>query len=383
MIIADLQPMTLTDNLNKNPIFRSYFVIEKVHSVKTEFMRLIKSTLLILITGLFSGLQAQDIHWSLFQMSPLTLNPALTGAYEGTARIGGIYRDQARSFLPNAYVTPSFYGDAPLLKGAVLYNDQAGAGALTNTGALASISYHKSLDKKRNTLLSFGLQGGFVQRSIEFGDINNGGLVFRNELEQQFSSGGALQRISTNLPSDNPSRGYFDLSAGVLLTAKLNKQTDLNIGFSLYHILTPRYGLIETNDNSNDPQATTRLPRRFQLHGQFNFDMSKKWTLSPAFLFNRISSASELQVQALLGYQINLEKDLILKFGPGYRLGDALEILMGVDLKSLRVMASYDATLSSLSDLNNSVGGFEIAASYIIKIFKEPVVKPVIFCPRF
>lgn len=355
-------------------------------------MRLIKSTLLILLTGLFSGLQAQDIHWSLFQMSPLTLNPALTGAYEGTVRIGGIYRDQARSFLPGAYVTPSFYADAPLLNvgktdwigvGGMLYNDQAGAGSLTNTGALASVSYHKSLDKKRNTVLTFGLQGGFVQRRIEPGDINDGGLLFANEIDQRFQSGGnAYQRIGANLPQD-PNRSFFDLNAGVLLTAKMNKQTDINIGFSLYHLLTPRYGLIETNDNVTNDQATTRLPRRFQLHGQFNFKMSKKWTLSPAFLYNRISSASELQVQGMLGYKINPEKDLTLKFGPGYRLGDALEILMGVDIKNLRVMASYDATLSSLSDLNNSVGGFEIAASYIIKIFKEPVVKPVIFCPRF
>ena len=35
---------------------------------------------------------AQDIHFTQFTMSPLTLNPGLTGKFEGTVRIGGIYR---------------------------------------------------------------------------------------------------------------------------------------------------------------------------------------------------------------------------------------------------------------------------------------------------
>ncbi|MEM9823243.1 MAG: PorP/SprF family type IX secretion system membrane protein [Bacteroidota bacterium] len=369
-------------------------------------MRLIRYTLLVLLIGLFSGLQAQDIHWSLYQMSPLTLNPALTGAYEGTARIGGIYRDQARSITSNAFSTPSIYGDAPLLNvgktdwvgvGGLLFSDQAGEGQLQNTAALASIAYHKSLDKKRNTVLSFGLQGGIVQRRIDLngtstenpdGGFTNTGLWFGDEVEQSLRNN--QPRMQTSMSRQNgfvDNVSYFDLNAGVLLTTKLNKQTDINIGASLYHILKPKYGFFKGNENPSgiqDPDSlTVRLPMRFQLHGQFNFAMNKKWTLSPGFLYNRISSASELQVQALLGYTINPQKETTLRFGPGYRLGDAFEVLLGVDMKNLRVMASYDVTLSSLSDLNSSVGGFEIAAYYIIKIFKEPVVKPVIFCPRF
>ena len=74
--------------------------------------------------------------------------------------------------------------------------------------------------------------------------------------------------------------------------------------------------------------------------------------LSPGFLYNSIGGASEMQVQAVVGYQINPEKDLRLKLGPGYRIGDAMQVLLGAETGNLKVMASYDITLSGLSELN-------------------------------
>ena len=50
--------------------------------------------------------------------------------------------------------------------------------------------------------------------------------------------------------------------------------------------------------------------------------------------------------------------------------------------KDFKFAASYDITLSELNNGgNNTVGGFEIAVTYIGKIFKAPKVKPVFFCP--
>ena len=42
---------------------------------------------------------AQDRHFSQFYSSPLTLNPALTGAFDGKYRVGTNYRDQWRGLL--------------------------------------------------------------------------------------------------------------------------------------------------------------------------------------------------------------------------------------------------------------------------------------------
>ena len=76
---------------------------------------------------------------------------------------------------------------------------------------------------------------------------------------------------------------------------------------------------------------------------------------------------------------------MTLYVGPGYRMieNDAIEAILRFDYKQFRVGAAYDFNVSSLSSISNNKGGFEIAVSYIAKIFKEPTVKPVIFCPRF
>ncbi|MBK8562535.1 MAG: hypothetical protein IPN76_04125 [Saprospiraceae bacterium] len=45
----------------------------------------------------------------------LHINPAFAGAYEGTFRIGGIYRDQARTAIGKSAYSTALCGDAPIL----------------------------------------------------------------------------------------------------------------------------------------------------------------------------------------------------------------------------------------------------------------------------
>ena len=132
-------------------------------------MKMIKPLLLTLSLFLFGHLHAQDIHWSLFNLSPLTLNPAHTGDFNGTFRVGGIIRDQARSVLSNEdYLTPSIHVDAPIIMlgkrnwlgiGGMVYNDKAGTAALTTTSAMLSAAIHIPTNRKGTSIFSFGLQG--------------------------------------------------------------------------------------------------------------------------------------------------------------------------------------------------------------------------------
>ncbi len=343
-------------------------------------MKFVKILLFFLTVFFCQSAVAQDIHWTMYDMSPLTLNPANTGAFEGTFRVGGIYRDQYNSISSAiGYKTPSFYIDAPIIPGfgkndwvglgGVLYNDQAGAGKLNNLGTLASIAYHLGLSKKGTSHLTLGVQGGMVQRSV---DVTNTGWVFEDELPVDVNPNGGLD------PSPNRSalvgeKQYVDINAGLMFTSKLNKTMDMRIGLVFKHITQPEYNL----SNSR----TEKLPMRITGHGTFNIGLSDKWMLSPSFLFNNISKMSEGMVKAVLGYHFN--PDLTLRFGPAYRLGDAAAVIVGVNYKQIRAGVSYDITLSELNNANNYQGGFEVAVSYIARIFKKPVAKPVIFCPRF
>ena len=353
-------------------------------------MKLMKA-LLLSFAILFSGqMMAQDIHWSLFNMSPLTLNPANTGGFEGTFRVGGIYRDQARSVLGNnGYQTPSIYVDAPVFMvgkrnwvgvGANIYSDKAGAGALTNSSALFSVAMHVPTDRRSKSIVSFALQGGFTNRKIDSDKLN-----FEDE---SIYRGGVGFNMGANSTDDNridEETGFVDFGAGIMYSSEVSRQTRVKIGLSTRHI-PANYGLIETNKervDANPDVVQFKLPMRFNLHGDFEFDMNKKWVLNPKFLFTTLRKSNNIQTQLMAGYHFNKKDNVRLDFGLGYRLRDAAEFLVGMDYKSFRIAASYDMTLSGLNEINNTVGGFEVGLSYIATIFKSADVKPVIFCPRF
>ena len=87
--------------------------------------------------------------------------------------------------------------------------------------------------------------------------------------------------------------------------------------------------------------------------------------------------------QAVGEYLFNPEKQVVLKGGLGYRAGDALQIILGANVKELKVTVGYDVNMSRLTPASNSFGGFEISASIIGIIYKKPDPDPVLFCPRF
>lgn len=346
-------------------------------------MKLVKSLLLFFAFFIFGQTQAQDIHWTMFDMSPLTLNPAFTGAYEGTFRVGGIYRDQWNSFGVDGFKTPSFYVDAPILMvgkrgwlavGGMLYNDEAGSNNLTTLSTMGSVALHLGLNKKSTSVFSIGIQGGMVQRRLK-----TEGLLFDDQIV--LGDQDMLVSDSENFPllgNGDPEKSFLDFSAGIKLSSQLNKTSDITVGLNFRHITTPENFLL--NGGNRDDQ-----PLLFTLHGRFNADLSDKWKISPAFIFQRISSANEIGIQLLPGYTLNEKNNMTIYLGPGYRMvdNDAIEAILRFDYKQFRVGAAYDFNTSSLTSVSNGQGGFEIAASYIARIFKKPTVKPVIFCPKF
>ena len=98
-----------------------------------------------------------------------------------------------------------------------------------------------------------------------------------------------------------------------------------------------------------------------------------------------MSGADEISLQALAAYMFNEEKDIDLNFGLGYRRsgGDAVYPMLGARYKTLRIGLAYDVNVSDLSAQSNYRGGFEIAANYIVKIYKPAKVKTKVLCPRF
>ncbi|MFN0037846.1 MAG: PorP/SprF family type IX secretion system membrane protein [Saprospiraceae bacterium] len=356
----------------------------------------IKKLLLLLVASLsLAPLTAQDIHFSQYNMSPMTLNPANIGNFEGTARIGGIYRGQWASVIGNKgqYKTPSIWADAPIITGfrkrdwvgigLVFFSDKAGAGSLTHTAAKFGASYHLALDKKGNAYLTIGAQYGQAGRKLNTEDLRFEKGWLTPLSNGDYNKGAAVDFFDKTDAKSN----WSDIDGGVVLRAKLNKRMDMSIGYAMYHIGKGKYGLVTSGGGTSTSTQTSNdeIARRSVVTGLFNIKLTDKFTVGPSFIYQTMSGADEISLQALGSYIFNAEKDIDLNFGLGYRLsgGDAVYPMIGGRYKNLRVGLAYDVNVSDLNQVSNYRGGFEVAANYIIKIYKPAKVKTKVLCPRF
>ena len=87
---------------------------------------------LIICVALVSVINAQDPNFSQFFASPLTLNPALTGKFDGVYRFAANYRNQWPT-ISNAYTTDTASLDMGIMKNRIPDYDQFGVGIMAYT----------------------------------------------------------------------------------------------------------------------------------------------------------------------------------------------------------------------------------------------------------
>lgn len=350
-----------------------------------------KFRLLLFLSCSFIGvlsLQAQDLHFTMYNMSPLTLNPANTGAFLGTVRIGGIYRSQ---WTDNIYQTPSLYVDAPILAigkkkrdwigvGGTFVNDRAGTEVKLRTSFfMLSGAFHKVLDKNSNHVLTLGVQGGTMTRRLETRFLMFEDELLDPSLNQSEDIGLFTQEEQNERTGENEGTAdHPDISLGLMLTSKINDQTQLRVGAATNHLINlgNDYALVRNQDTT-----ANRRPLTLKIHSTVDYKIDEKFSVHPTAFMQTTKGITELMAQVPVGYQFN--DDLQLLLGPSLRVGDSFNVIGGARFKDLSVRASYDFTTSDLASDARIRNGFEVAASYIIKIFKEPQVNPKILCPKF
>src|SRR3954462_9045920 len=80
---------------------------------------------------------AQDPHFSQFFASPLTLNPALTGKFDGNVRVAGNYRDQWPA-IAKAFITSTISLDMQIMQSRLSEGDTWGIGVMAMTDRTAN-----------------------------------------------------------------------------------------------------------------------------------------------------------------------------------------------------------------------------------------------------
>ncbi|HNP53659.1 MAG TPA: PorP/SprF family type IX secretion system membrane protein [Ferruginibacter sp.] len=320
--------------------------------------------------GLFA--QAQDPHFSQFFTSPLTLNPAYTGKFDGQWRVAANHRDQWPS-IPKAYVTTSASIDFPILKSKIPENDVFGVGisgvtdasansALKLTYGSASLSYHKSLDENGYNTIGAGFQGSYNSMVL---DITK--LTFEDMLTQNGFTG-----TTSDILTNGSNQNYFDVNAGVLFSGSSNGQNNYYAGVSMYHINRPKVGFKDKN---------WYLTSRMTVHGGGYFPVSDVVGVNLSAIYQMQNKASETVIGGALSLNANSDNvnPTVVYLGSWVRLNDAIIPYVGLEFAGLRIGASYDINTSSLKAATGSRGGSELSLIYI----KRKQETKGIPCPRF
>ncbi len=327
----------------------------------------------ILTTGLAT--RAQDPHFSQFFASPLTLNPAFTGKFNGQLRFAANHRDQWPS-IPKAYVTTSASLDFSILKNKLPENDVLGIGfsglsdqsannALKLNYGSVSLSYHKAFDEDGYNTLGAGFQATYTSMML---DINK--LKFEDQLTQNGFTG-----VTSEVLTNGSKQNYFDMNAGLLFSGSSDGYNNYYIGVSMYHINRPMIGFID---------QFWQLSSRFTVHGGGTFPINDRMAINASAIQQFQNNASETVLGAALSSSLNgnIDQDnpTSVYFGTWYRYKDAVIPYIGLEFGGLRLGASYDINLSSLKAATQSRGGSEFSLIYIKQRSEKSHDIP---CPKF
>lgn len=325
--------------------------------------------------GALFCVKAQDPNFSQFFASPLTLNPALTGKFDGVFRVAGNYRNQWPT-INNAFTTATISVDGSILKnsipdydqfgvGVMAFTDKSGNGVLQNNFIALSTAYHKALDEDGFHQIGLGFQGTYVSKFLDRRSLN---------FEDMLRSDGFTGLTGETFSGNEIKLSYFDLNLGVLYNGTTDGSNNFYLGASMYHVTRPKESFQQGN-YLLQPRLTLQAGGMMPV-GEFN-----------AVHFSANHSRQANAVNTVIGgaYMLNVNQDLSnptnLYVGSWFRFGDALIPYVGLEFGNLHIGASYDVNTSSLKPASNMRGGAEISLIYIKKS-SDPNARKL-NCPKF
>lgn len=325
----------------------------------------------------FHFAQSQDPHFSQFYASPLTLNPALTGKFDGSFRFAGNFKNQWPT-INNAFTTGTGSIDFPILTnllpeydtwgvGFIGLNDQSGNKILRNNYVGISTAYSKSLDEDGFHQLTLGFQGIMANKRLDIALAD-----FEDELTPFGFTGITSELFSNQQVTIN----YFDLNAGVMYSGSTNGYNSFYGGVSVYHI---------NRGKESFTGGYFTVQPRVTIHGggYTPIGRSENTMLHASFLHQRQAGASETLVGGALSHIVRKDeyRSSSIYAGLWYRWKDAFIPYVGLEFQNIRIGITYDLNASSLRTASNGRGGTEMSIIYVLKPL-DPFLRKN-NCPKF
>lgn len=333
-------------------------------------------TLVLVILCCLSA-KAQDARFSQLHASPLQLNPAMIGVYQGQARVVVNYRELYASILkdnPFRTIATSFDIRVPVNRddyagfGISVLRDDVGISNFNRTRGNIGGSFLKELKRGRRgrgaQYLVFGAQAGVGQRGFDWGNL---------WFSQQFDN--SKFEVNTNLASgeDIPELTavntgiYLDINAGLLWYVLLDKDASLYAGGAMHHINSPNISFLGIEEEQLDRKLVGHIG------GQLPLGSSGHLSLLPAAAIMSQGANMSTTAGANFRYTDGNWEDLALRVGGWMHFANKLEseFLMDafivnavLETEKWTLGLSYDITTSPLTNANNGRGAFEISLTY-------------------
>ncbi|MEI7660622.1 MAG: type IX secretion system membrane protein PorP/SprF [Bacteroidota bacterium] len=139
----------------------------------------------------------------------------------------------------------------------------------------------------------------------------------------------------------------------------------VDLGFGVYYKVPEKYYMGISMDNilqSHSKKIAYQLRRNYYLTGGYQLSVPNypAFELLPSVLFMYDGAAFQFNVSTLVVYNNKFYGGL------AYRHQDAVSILAGVVVKSLRIGIAYDICTSAMHKYNS--GGLEVMVNYCFKI---------------
>lgn len=340
---------------------------------------MVRIRLLFLMVSLFATkAYGQDPVFSQYYASYLYLNPAFASA-EPTVTLSLNSRMQWAS-LGDPYQTNQISLIAPLYTksnkdrhfggiGLSVFNDVAGSGKLRTQGAYGTISYNLNVSDKNRVL--FGVQGGMIQKSIDFASLQWG--------SQYDPYNGFNSSIDPGEVNVNQSSLYADIGAGLMYILNPDRNIhekggSFDFGGSVYHLNQPNESLVNG--------ITSKLPMLIKIHGGAEYTFGTKFNVSPDFILASQNGIQQVNVGGYVNYSFgDLESRFVpnrIILGGWYRLNDAYIGTVGLASNYWALGFSMDYNQSSLRYFTRGQGAYEIS----LRIHKPRPRATVLTDPR-
>jgi type IX secretion system PorP/SprF family membrane protein len=327
---------------------------------------------------------AQDVHFTQYFTSPLTLNPACTGLVPDDIRLAGNFRTQWSTVAAKPYMTGTFSFDMSLLKGKlpegdalglgvlVLY-DKSGTGGLTTTAPGLSLAYHKAFGRDKLQHLSFGVQGSLISKHIDFTT-----LTFEDQLLGGSTGGSSYPATTETLT--NQDLTYPDFNVGVMYSGKIREYATAYMGLSYYHVTQPIESFLSDNH---------KIHSRTNAYLGGSFDLNEKSVLYASALYQSQAGASEVLLGASMGFVMNqghdmeYERNTVFYIGAWYRHDDAIAPYVSLEWSKMRIGLTYDVNVSKFSPATHGNGAYELSMLFFGRINKHERVQDYNWsCPK-